>query len=556
MNPPPSPQNRWVSLIEAMDRPLLVLAIVTMALYLLELHGLFGPAQATVFVVTLLIDLAFVFDLALKLAVLGKDYIRTPWFLIDLLSCLPVLDVLALGALHFRAIRFVRGFRILRILRGLRVLRVLRSIPAFDQFLKEAPSGESTRRFHRAINLAMVALTVVVLLTIVVVRQQFERETLDLIDEALAEPVSLAHLHSLGGGFTPPGHSNYVARSATVDGRSRIVYLDLTPVDERANEVEFFLILGMMFSTMLFMYIMAFHQLDVTQAQLRALLHLALPRQVADRFLIDPSAYDERARTPATIVFMDFTDFTRTCEHLARDPNRLAAHMERAMQRLVDELARNDMIVDKYIGDAVMSFRGGPLVSGGPREHAYRAVRSAVEAARALEALNDPFFHRVKIGGASANDCLIGAFGTTARLSYTILGDGVNLAARLEPASEQCGTRNLFCATTHRLCDGRADILWRRWGRIRVHGKSGPVEVFEAFDAESLGDAAFLATFRRALEAFERRDFARACEDFRLADAQRGGDGDKPSRIYLAWCLVLLADAPPDAEELVFETHK
>ena len=146
------------------------------------------------------------------------------------------------------------------------------------------------------------------------------------------------------------------------------------------------------------------------------------------------------------------------------------------MDRLVGELVEHDLIIDKFIGDAVMSFRGGPLVAGDPAEHAYRAVRAALDSIKALAALNDPYFHRVKIGGASADDCLIGAFGTSARLSYTILGDGVNLAARLEPASAQCGTQNLFCETTYRLCAGRPDLVWRRWGRIRVAGKSEPVE--------------------------------------------------------------------------------
>ena len=141
----------------------------------------------------------------------------------------------------------------------------------------------------------------------------------------------------------------------------------------------------------------------------------------------------------------------------------------------------------------------------------------------------------MKIGGARRSDCLIGAFGTSARLSYTILGDGVNLAARLEPASGQCGTQNLFCETTHQLCAGRPDLAWRRWGRIRVAGKSDPVEVFEAFDAVDLGDPTFIATFHRALEAFERNDFDRARDLFLLADSQRPG-GDEPSRDYARWC--------------------
>ena len=87
-----------------------------------------------------------------------------------------------------RAARFVRGFRILRILRGLRVLRALRTIPAFDEFFDEAPTGESTRKFHRAMNIAMVALTVMVLVTIVAVRRQMTRDFLRRIDAGIRAP--------------------------------------------------------------------------------------------------------------------------------------------------------------------------------------------------------------------------------------------------------------------------------------------------------------------------------------------------------------------------------
>jgi adenylate cyclase len=252
---------------------------------------------------------------------------------------------------------------------------------------------------------------------------------------------------------------------------------------------------------------------------------------------------------------MDLVGFTSTCEELAHDPDRLSAHLEVAMDRLVGELVKYDLIIDKFIGDAIMSFRGGPLVRGDLPEHAYRVVRAALASTRALAELNDPFFHRVKIGGASADDCLIGAFGTSARLSYTILGDGVNLAARLEPASAQCGTQNLFCEYTYRLCAGRPDLSWRRWGRIRVAGKAAPVDVFEALDPAQIGDPSFIATFDRALAAFERNDFDLARDLFLLANSQRRG-GDEPSRGYAHWCEKLLLGGPPVGWEPVFDTHK
>jgi adenylate cyclase len=340
-----------------------------------------------------------------------------------------------------------------------------------------------------------------------------------------------------------------------LDGRPHTVYFTLAPVEARADEFEFFLILGMMITMLYFMYIMTYHQHDVSQAQLRGLLNLALPKQVAERFMLEPQSYNRKMRRPATIVFMDFVGFSQTCESLAHDPDCLSAHLEAAMDRLVGELIRHDMIIDKFIGDAVMSFRGGPLVEGAPADHAYRAVRAALGSIRALAELQDPYFRRVKIGGASSDDCLIGAFGTSARLSYTILGDGVNVAARLEPASAQCGTQNLFEETTYRLCAHQPDIAWRRWGQVRVEGRSLPVPVYEAFDAAPDADLAFIAVFHRALDAFERNDFDRARDLFLLANGQREG-GDPPSQGYIGWCESLLLEGPPVGWEPVFDTHK
>jgi adenylate cyclase len=549
--------ERLEALIETMDRPLLILAVVTMILYLLDLRGIFDEAQPVYSVLMILIDFIFLFDLALKIRTLGKDYIHTPWFLIDLLSCLPVLDIVANGALPLRAIRFIRGFRILRILRGLRVLRVFRHIPAFEQITRETSSDESHRLFHRYMNIAMLTLTVAVLVIIVAARRNLESRYLEHLDSALQAGSTEGALKLFGGSYVQPGpNSDYVTREVTINGARRTVYFDLDQAERRSDEIEFFLILGMIITMLFFMYIMIYQQYDISQSQLLAFLNLALPKQVAERLVTNPGAYGQKSRMPASILFMDLVGFTHTCEELAHHPDRLAAHLEAAMDRLVGELVRHDLIIDKFIGDAVMSFRGGPLVSGDLAEHAYRATRAALDSSKALTALNDPYFYRVKIGGASSDDCLIGAFGTSVRLSYTILGDAVNLAARLEPACAQCGTANLFDETTAQLCADRPDVVWRRWGRIRVAGKAQPVEVFEAFDVAVVGpEPVFIDTFHRALEVFEHFDFDRARELFLLADHQREG-GDEPSQSYIHWCERLLLTGAPVGWEPVFETHK
>ncbi len=553
---PTAPRDaRLEALIDAMERPLLVLALVAMGLYLLDICGIVsGWPATTLAVLTFVIDSIFALDLALKLWVYGKSYTETPWCLIDVLSSLPLIDTLTNGLFSIRSVRFFRGFRILRIFRGLRVLRALRSIPGFERLSGDTRSLESKRQTHRALDLGMLALTATMIFTIALVRKSLEREYRGRIQAALTENLSVQRLTALGGSLVPTDDSD-LELTATVDHQKRTVYFDYHIVDRQIDRAEFFLTLGMMFSMLMFMYIMGYHHIDVTETQLRGLLNLALPHQVANQFLAEPMTYTRKSRTPATVLFMDFVGFTQTCEALASEPDRLSAHLESAMDRLVGELTRHDMIIDKFIGDAVMSFRGGPLVPGTPVEHARRAVLAALASTNALNELDDPYFHRVKIGGASDENCLIGAFGTSARLSYTILGDGVNLAARLEPASAQCATPNLFDEATYRLTANAREFAWRRWGWIRVAGKSEPISVYEAFDAARLGDREFLTSFAIALEAFERHDFDRARDLFVLADSQCPG-GDEPSRLYAHRCESLILGGRPVGWEPVFETHK
>jgi adenylate cyclase len=229
-----------------------------------------------------------------------------------LLSSLPVLDTLSNGVLPLRVVRIFRGFRILRILRGLRVLRALRSLPAYENLFVEGSRAVGTTPRHRAMNLGLIGLTGVMLVTIVAVRRSMERDYLHLLDGALAENLTLAHLSELGGSLVRPDAPVVLVRSATVNHRPETVYFDMRPIDRRINQFEFFLTLGMMFAMVMFLYIMTYYQLDVTQTQLRGLLSLALPSQVAEQFVAEPASYTRKSRMPATILFMDLVGFTCT----------------------------------------------------------------------------------------------------------------------------------------------------------------------------------------------------------------------------------------------------
>jgi class 3 adenylate cyclase len=469
-------------LIEAADKPLLILAIIAVVLYLVELRGLVSPS-GPVRVVSIALDMLFIIDVLLKLIIRRSRYLRSAWLMTDILSCLPGILLLA-NAPWLQALQFTRLFRVLRVLRGLRVLRSLQFMPSLAHVAAE--QDEDGRHFRIGMNVAVSVYAAAFIGVLSWLRGEFVSDP-RLLDAA-----------------------------------------------------EFFLVIGALLATALFLYLIHNQLRETSWNQLRTLLNIALPRQVAEHFLHHPEAYKERHRAPATVLFIDFVGFSATSEKLRNEVKTLAEHLELVMDAVVERLVEHDLIIDKFIGDAVMAFRGGPLVNGDAADHARRVVRAALEAAGVLADINDPYFAHVKIGCASDDECMIGAFGTSKRLSYTVLGDGVNLAARLEPASGQCGAQALFCDETRRLCGDMPGIAWRRWGTIRVKGKAEPQIVWEAFDTSRIRDISFIRPYEEARGAFERGEIEAARSLFISADAARSG-GDKPSRLHSDWCDDLIA---------------
>jgi adenylate cyclase len=554
---PAAAESRLEKLVRRLDHPMLVLAAVSVLIYLLDMRGwLENPRiHESLRLLESLIDVLFVADLGLKLAAMGRSYARTPWFLIDAISALPILATLSPAFTPLRGIRFVRGLRVERALRTLRALQMLESIPAFRHFAEGQHDATTAKRFERATTFGVIAYSTLLMALIFSVRRAATLEFQVRMEDRLRTPVTSAELAALGGSLTDEGNGANVELLAVVDGKPRTALFKRSLAERQANLFEFYLVGGTLIGMFLIIYVGFYHLQDISSGHLRSFLYAALPRQVAAQAFKEPKSYHDKSRMPATIVFMDIRGFTASCEKLGDDLDTLSKNLESVMDVVVQQLNKHDLIVDKFIGDAIMSFRGGPLVAGGDAENAYRVVRASLDAAQALRELGNPYFKSMKVGGASAHDCLIGAFGTSTRLSYTILGDGVNLAARLEPASGQCGTQNLFCETTRSLCEGRSDLLWRRWGQIRVPGKANMLKVFEALDSKALDGGEFVETYHRALELFERKEFQKARALFLKSGAQRAG-GDAPSKEYVTWCETLLREGIPADWEPAARTKK
>jgi adenylate cyclase len=216
-----------------------------------------------------------------------------------------------------------------------------------------------------------------------------------------------------------------------------------------------------------------------------------------------------------------------------------------------ESIRRHNGIIDKYIGDAIMAFWSPPFTN--EDEHARLACFAALEQLLILNEfrrmLPDVTGFRkglpnidIRIGLATG-EVIIGNIGSHISRNYTVMGDTVNIASRLESASKYYGTRLLMSEETQVMA--RDTIETRELDSIRVMGKSNPVRVFELLARKGeLGWALadLRESFERGLAAYRNRDWDRAQADFAACLEINPGDG--PSKLFVAR-LQYLRDRPP-----------
>ncbi len=239
-----------------------------------------------------------------------------------------------------------------------------------------------------------------------------------------------------------------------------------------------------------------------------------------------------------TLLFTDVEGFTSFAETLP--PERLAQLLGHYFAAMTAAVTATGGTVDKYIGDALMVLWNAPTACADHPARACRAALACLDAGRALFASPEwsgmpPLHTRF---GIHSGEVMVGHFGAPERFSYTALGDGVNLAARLEALNKQYGTTILVSGAVAAAIGD--EFALRRLDRVAVKGKSQGVEVFELLGYAA--DAPNVARARRyeaALDAYFARDFAAA-----LAMLDAATD-DPPSRHLRERCLLLRDDPPP-----------
>ena len=245
-----------------------------------------------------------------------------------------------------------------------------------------------------------------------------------------------------------------------------------------------------------------------------------------------------------TILFTDIAGFTTISESMA--PQALAEHMAEYFEVMLAELRKHGATVDKFVGDAIVAFWGAPRAD---EQHAPNAVasvlacvRSLAEANRRWEAAGRPAMPTRF--GLATGEVVVGNIGAASRLSYTVLGDRVNLAARLESLNKRYGTATLVASSVVK--EAGEGFLWRRVDRVAVKGKSEGVDVYELLGAAGAVDEAtldFARAYEAALDAFQSCNFDDAAA--RVAALRAEHPRDRSLRHLEAACDRYRADPPP-----------
>ena len=251
-----------------------------------------------------------------------------------------------------------------------------------------------------------------------------------------------------------------------------------------------------------------------------------------------------------TVFFSDIAGFTTYAE--TRTPHELVEMLGRYLDEVTTVVAAHEGTVDKFLGDGVMAFWGAPAETPG---HAALACEAAVRIQRRLAASpvtsGTPLATRI---GLASGEVLVGNIGSHERMNYTVMGDVVNLAARLEALNKQYGTAIMIAEPTYRAAAER--IVARPVDVVAVKGKARAVRVYEVLGLASDGgpDADLARALARhaehGLERYLARDFADAIRAFEAVLLLRPDDG--PATRFIERCRALAAEPPPTDWDGVF----
>jgi class 3 adenylate cyclase len=275
---------------------------------------------------------------------------------------------------------------------------------------------------------------------------------------------------------------------------------------------------------------------------LRQSFGLYLAPQVIDRLVASntPPALGGELRQ-ITVFFSDVAGFSSIAESMAA--RELVTLVNEYFREMTDIIEAHDGFVDKYIGDAIVAVFGAPLDD---KDHAAKAVRAALACQARLAALRSgegafAAYQMITRIGLNSGEALVGNIGSHRHFNYTVMGDTVNIAARLEDANRDFGSAVMASQATMALTG--AAFVWRELDLLRVRGRDAPVRVFEPLAAAEQRTPeldARVAAYADGLARWRAGDFAGAARRFAGIAAS-----DAPAAIFRERAEAFVRRPPP-----------
>jgi adenylate cyclase len=279
-----------------------------------------------------------------------------------------------------------------------------------------------------------------------------------------------------------------------------------------------------------------------------------VPPEVVDEIAQDPEKASMRGESrEMTVLFTDVRGFTTISEGL--EAQALSALMNEFLTPLTEVIYKHRGTIDKYMGDCIMAFWGAPLKDP---EHARNGVLAGLEMQRTLKAMQPDFrahnWPEIRIGvGLNTGRMSVGNMGSRVRLAYTVMGDAVNLASRLEGITKEYGADIIVGEDTR---NAVPDVVFREIDRVRVKGKDTAVTIYEPLGVDgevpkaALDDAAL---FHEALELYRRQEWDLA--ELRLLRLKAISPESRLYDTFLERIAFLRVNPPPEGWDGAFTFH-
>ena len=277
-------------------------------------------------------------------------------------------------------------------------------------------------------------------------------------------------------------------------------------------------------------YIERFYRMKLSAEQkaIREAFAKYLSPQMLDRLTLEGFTTNLGGeKIQAAMMFTDLEGFTDMCERVG-DPERIVETLNDYFERTTGHIFDHDGVIIKYIGDAIFAAWGAPLADP---EAPIKAVRAAWKLNQSDRLVVDGHAIRTRIG-LHTGEVVAGNLGSTRRVDYTLIGDAVNLSARLEGINKLFNTSILMSGAIHACIND--EFLTRRVGKFTVKGRKEVVVVHELLGPASEEEKPqWINSYHQALDALDANDGAEALRLFTLVDDQRDGRSDGPSRFFI-----------------------